>query len=118
MIVTREAARHLGLDILGTTVAVQGSGNVGNVGSVATGLLPGAGAAIVAVTDGNGGVYDPKGLDVATTLEYSEQHHTIDGLPRSTPLSTEELFALDAYVVIPAALENQTNMDNASSVRA
>ena len=71
MIVTREAARHLGLDIQGATVAVQG---FGNVGSVAAALLAGVGATIVAVTDGNGGVYNPKGLDVARMLEYSEQH--------------------------------------------
>ena len=31
MIVTREAAKHLGLDIKGATVAVQGFGNVGSV---------------------------------------------------------------------------------------
>ena len=37
MITTREAARHLGLDIKGATVAVQG---FGNVGSVSADLLP------------------------------------------------------------------------------
>ena len=115
MIVTREAARHLGLDIQGATVAVQG---FGNVGSVAAALLAGVGATIVAVTDGNGGVYNPTGLDVARMLEYSEQHHTIDGFPGGKPLNNEELFALDVDVLIPAALENQITMDNASFVRA
>ena len=55
MIVTREAAKHLKLDIKGATVAVQG---FGNVGSVSADLLSKIGAKIVAVTDWKGGVYN------------------------------------------------------------
>src|SRR5574342_1331944 len=46
MIVTKEALKHLGMPIAGTTVAVQG---FGNVGSVAAQLLSKAGATIIAV---------------------------------------------------------------------
>ena len=58
MIVTREAAKHLGLDIKEATVAVQG---FGNVGSVSADLLAKIGAKIVAVTDWKGGVYNADG---------------------------------------------------------
>ena len=58
MIATREAAKHLGLDIKGATVAVQG---FGNVGSVSAQLLAELGAKIVAVTDWKGGVYNAEG---------------------------------------------------------
>src|SRR5512145_3251413 len=75
-IVTREAARHLGVDITQATVAVQG---FGNVGSVSADLLSKLGAKIVAVTDWKGGVYNDKGLDIAKMLDYSKQHKTIDG---------------------------------------
>src|SRR5918994_1774275 len=61
MIVTREAARHLGLDINGATVAVQG---FGNVGSVSADLLSKIGAKIVAVSDWKGGVHDADGLNI------------------------------------------------------
>ena len=61
MIVTREAAKHVGFDIKGATVAVQG---FGNVGSVSAELLAEPGAKIVAVTDWKGGVYNANGLDV------------------------------------------------------
>src|SRR5581483_6661026 len=54
MIVTRESAKHLGFDIKGATVAVQGFGNVGGIGAQ---LLAEIGAKIVAVTDWKGGVY-------------------------------------------------------------
>src|SRR5206468_693238 len=47
MIAARESAKHLGLDIKGATVAVQG---FGNVGSVSADLLARQGARIVAVT--------------------------------------------------------------------
>src|SRR6186713_1472091 len=61
MIVTKEALRHLGMKVAGTTVAVQG---FGNVGSVAADLLSQNGAKIVAVTDWKGGVHNPAGLDI------------------------------------------------------
>src|SRR5437868_7725265 len=75
MIVTREAAKHLGLDIKAASVAVQG---FGNVGSVSADLIARLGARIVAVTDWKGGVYNEQGLDIAKMLEYAQQHRTID----------------------------------------
>jgi glutamate dehydrogenase (NAD(P)+) len=115
MIVTREAARHLGLDIKGATVAVQGFGNVGSVSAL---LLARLGATIVAVTDWKGGVYNPKGLDVEKMLEFSKENKTIDGFPGGEPLDNDALFALDVDVLIPAALENQITVDNAGSIHA
>ena len=115
MIATREAARHLGLDIKGATVAVQG---FGNVGSVSAELLAGIGARIVAVTDWKGGVHNPAGLDVAAMLQFVKAHKTIDGFPGGDPLENDGLFALDVDVLIPAALENQITIENAGAIRA
>ena len=115
MIVTREAAKHLGLDIKGVRVAIQG---FGNVGSVSAELLAGIGARIVAVTDWKGGVYNERGLDVAAMLEYVKTHKSIDGFPGGEPLTNEQLFELDVDVLIPAALENQVTIDNAPSIKA
>src|SRR5438067_352216 len=55
MIVARESARHLGFDIKGATVAVQGFGNVGGISAE---LLAQQGARIVAVADWKGGIYN------------------------------------------------------------
>ena len=115
MIVTREAAKHLGLDLKGASIAIQG---FGNVGSVSADLLARAGARIVAVTDWKGGVYNDQGLDIARMLDFSREHKTIDKFPGGDPLDNEQLFALDADVLIPAALENQITADNAASIRA
>jgi glutamate dehydrogenase (NAD(P)+) len=115
MIVARESAAHLGFDIKGATVAVQG---FGNVGSVSAQLLAAAGARIVAITDWKGGVYNPSGLDLATLSDHVHRHRTIDGFPGGDPLTNEQLFALDVDLLIPAALENQITIENAPAVRA
>jgi len=115
MIVTREAAKHLGLDIKGATVAVQG---FGNVGSVSADLLAKIGAKIVAVTDWKGGVYNAQGLDVPAMIEFAKQKKTIDGFPGGEPIENDQLFSLDVDVLVPAALENQITDENAANIRA
>jgi glutamate dehydrogenase (NAD(P)+) len=115
MIVTREAARHLGLEIKGATVAVQG---FGNVGSVSAELLAELGAKVVAVTDWKGGVYNAKGLDLPKLIAHTQQHKTVDGFPDAEPLTNDELWPLAVDVLIPAALENQITMENAPQIRA
>jgi glutamate dehydrogenase (NAD(P)+) len=115
MIVTRDAAAHLGLDIKAATVAVQG---FGNVGSVSADLLSKIGARIVAVTDWKGGVHNSAGLDIAKMLDYAKQHKTIDGFPGGEPIENEQLFSLDVDILVPAALENQITRENAGSIKA
>jgi glutamate dehydrogenase (NAD(P)+) len=115
-IVAREAAKHVGFDIKGATVGVQG---FGNVGSVSAELIAALGAKIVAVADWKGGVYNEKGLDVAAMMDYARQHNkTVDGFPGGEPIDNERLFALDVDVLVPAALENQITMENAPGIRA
>ena len=115
MIATREAARHVGLEIANATVAIQG---FGNVGSVAADLLSEAGARVVAVTGHQGGVHNAKGLDIQKLIAFRRRQRTISGFPGAEPLSTEELFQLDVDVLIPAALETQITIDNAPGIRA
>jgi glutamate dehydrogenase (NAD(P)+) len=115
MIVTREAAKHLGFDIKGATVAIQG---FGNVGSVSADLLSKIGAKIVAVTDWKGGVYNTTGLDIAKMLDFARQHKTIEGFPDGEPLENAQLFELDVDVLVPAALENQITLENAPGIKA
>jgi glutamate dehydrogenase (NAD(P)+) len=115
MITTREAARHLGIDIKGATVAVQG---FGNVGSVSADLLNRIGAKIVAVTDWKGGVYNAAGLDVGKLIGWVSEHTTVAGFPGAEPLGTDKLFDLDVDILIPAALENQITKDNAPRIKA
>jgi glutamate dehydrogenase (NAD(P)+) len=115
MIVTREAAKHLGVDIRRATIAVQG---FGNVGSVSADLLAKIGAKVVAVTDWKGGVYNPKGLDVHKLIDYARDHKTVEGFPGADHLTNDQLWSLDVDILIPAALENQITMENAPKIKA
>jgi glutamate dehydrogenase (NAD(P)+) len=115
MIAARESARHLGFDIKGATIAVQGFGNVGGISAQ---LLAEIGAKIVAVTDWKGGVYNEKGLDIPKLMAHVQQHRTVDGFSGADPLATDKLWGLDVRVLIPAALENQITMTNAPAIKA
>ena len=115
MIVARESAKHVGFDIKGATVAVQG---FGNVGSISAGLLSAIGAKVVAVTDWQSGIYNRAGLDILALLDYVEAHKTVAGFSKGEAITNEELFKLDVDILIPAALENQITMANAPEIRA
>src|SRR5512140_1050820 len=115
MICVREAAKHVGFDLHGAKIAVQG---FGNVGSVSADLLARTGAKIVAITDWKGGVYNDKGLDIPKMLEFARQHPTIDGFPGGEPIDNAKLFGLDVDVLVPAALENQITTENAPRIKA
>jgi glutamate dehydrogenase (NAD(P)+) len=115
MIATREAAKHVGLNLKGARIAVQG---FGNVGSVSAQLLAEQGATIVAVTDWKGGVYNDKGIDIELLLAHVQQHRTVDGFSGGEPISNDALFGLTVDVLIPAALENQITMVNAPKIKA
>ena len=115
MIVARESARHLGFELKGSRVAVQGFGNVGSIGAE---LLGQQGAKIVGVTDWKGGVQNPNGLDVAKLVAHVAQHKTVNGFAGGDPLAAGDVFKLDAEILIPAALENQITAANVGDIKA
>lgn len=115
MIVARESARHLGFDLQGSRVAVQG---FGNVGSIAAQLMARQGAKTVGVTDWKGGVHNPKGLDIEALIAHVKQHKTVAGFPGGDPLGAQDVFKLDAEILIPAALEKQITAANVNDIKA
>jgi glutamate dehydrogenase (NAD(P)+) len=115
MIVTKEALKHLGMPVQGTTVAVQG---FGNVGSVAAQLLSNEGCKIVAISDKTGGYHNPTGIDVPGALAHVRKTKHLEGFAGATPISNEELLTLDVDVLVPAALENVITSKNAAKIRA
>src|SRR4051812_39608968 len=76
MIVTKEALRHLGMPVKGTSVAVQG---FGNVGSVAAQLLQAEGCKIVGISDRTGAFYNKNGIDVETAIQHVRQKRSLEG---------------------------------------
>lgn len=115
MIVARESAKHLGFDLKGARIALQG---FGNVGSVAADLLSEIGAKIVAVTDWKGGVYNGAGLDVKALIAHVQHTKSVDGFTGAERLPQSDIFSLDVDIFIPAALENQITAENTDTIRA
>ncbi len=115
MVVIKEALAHLGMSAKGTTIAIQG---FGNVGSVSAQLLSREGCKIVAISDRTGGCYNPAGIDVDDAIAYVKQNRSLEGYPKADPISNEDLLVLDVDVLLPAALENVITRKNADRIRA
>ncbi len=115
MIVTREALKHLRMPIEGTTVAVQG---FGNVGSVAAQLMENLGLSVVAISDKSGGIYNPRGLEIRDVLQHSRQKRFLSDYKEAEHITNDDLLTLDCDVLVPAALENVITSQNAKSIKA
>jgi glutamate dehydrogenase (NAD(P)+) len=111
----REALRKRDRSIAGTTIAIQG---FGNVGSFLAQFMAEEGATVVAVSDSTGGVYNAAGLDVSAVLAHKQETGQISGLRGADPITNEELLLVDCDVLAPCALEQVITTDNAHKVRA
>ncbi|HEX7550706.1 MAG TPA: Glu/Leu/Phe/Val dehydrogenase [Candidatus Methylomirabilis sp.] len=113
--VTREAARELGIDLAGKTMAIQGFGNAGQhaalLGHEVLGLR------LTAASDSKGGIYNAKGLDAHKVVDYKLKTGSLQGFPGADPISNEALLELDVTVLFPAALENVITPDNANRIK-
>lgn len=118
MLNTVYICEKLGVAIENATVAVQG---MGNVGSISARLLYEKGAKVVAVSDVSGGIYKETGLNIPAICDYlSTRGNLLSGYNEDgmTRISNAEILESDVTVLIPAALENQINAQNADRIRA
>jgi glutamate dehydrogenase (NAD(P)+) len=115
MIVTKEALKHLGMPVAGTTVAIQG---FGNVGSVAAQLLQAEGCRIVAIGDRSTSIYNADGIDVDDAIKHVNKNRHLDGYDKGEVISASDLLTLDVDVLVPAALENVITTKNAGQIKA
>jgi len=110
-----EAARHLGLEMTGARVAVQGFGNVGGISAK---LFAEAGARIVAVQDHGGSIYSEAGLDVPALLRHVATAGSVAGFDKAEALPDDKFWDVDCEILIPAALEQQITQHNAHRIKA
>ncbi|MCO6443452.1 MAG: Glu/Leu/Phe/Val dehydrogenase [Anaerolineae bacterium] len=111
-----EALRRRGvMDASNTRVAIQG---FGNVGSNAAAYAYENGFKVVAVSDINGGIYDPNGLDIPSVMEHMTITGSVINFPGADSVTNEELLELPCDVLMPCALEGQITQHNADRVQA
>jgi glutamate dehydrogenase (NAD(P)+) len=116
MFCVREAAKLLGFDTQGATMAIQGFGNAGQYAATLGEEL--LGLKIVAVSDSRGGVYNPNGMDPEALIDHKVETGTVVEFPEGEDVTNAELLELDVDILAPAALENQITADNAGNVKA
>lgn len=112
----REAAKTLGMDTEGATVAIQGFGNAGQFAATLSHIM--LGAIVVAVSDSQGGIYNHVGLDPYEVIRHKQETGSVVGYPEAQSISNAELLELDVDILIPAALENVILKENAPRIRA
>jgi len=110
-----QAARHLGHELRGRKVVVQG---FGNVGGVAARLLWREGCVIVGISDVKGGIVKPDGIDIRQLEAHVAESGSVTGFPGSEPVSNAELLSQPCDVLIPAAVGGQIHKGNADRVKA
>lgn len=113
----KEDMDRLGLKVglEGKTVALQG---MGNVGYWAAKFFHEGGAKIIAISEWDGSIYNPDGIDPEALLEYKNANNGIVGFPGAQDLGAPgAALEVACDILIPAALENQVNSDNCANIK-
>ena len=112
---TEVAAEFTGIGLKGTTVAIEG---FGNVGTFTMKFLSEKGAKVVAVSDSKGMIYDPNGLNYDDLMKTKKEKGTVLSHTSGKQLSRDELFGLDVAILIPGARPDVINEKNVNNVKA
>lgn len=113
-----EVMEKLGLTtgIEGKKVIVQGLGNVGYHAAV---YFQKAGAKIIALAEYEGAIRNDNGLDVDAVFQHRKTTGSILNFPGAKNFSKNtDALEYDCDILIPAALENVINGDNAPNITA
>jgi glutamate dehydrogenase (NAD(P)+) len=113
-----DVMKKLGLStgIAGKKVIVQG---LGNVGYHSAKFFQEGGAIIVGLAEFEGSIYNEKGLDVEAVFQHRKATGSILNFPGATNFSkSSDALEAPCDILIPAALENVINGDNAGNVKA
>jgi glutamate dehydrogenase (NAD(P)+) len=108
------ATDALGLDMSKLTAVVQGYGNVGSVSAFS---LARYGAKVIAVSDVQGGIYNPNGLDLRALEKHVAENKSVEGFPEAEPVTNGQLLLLSCDILVPAALERQITKENAGKIQ-
>ncbi len=112
-----EDMKALGLStgLAGKRVVIQG---LGNVGYNAAKFFQRGGAVIVGLSESEGAIANPNGLDIEAVMAHRMERKGILDFPGATNLARrEDALELECDILIPAALERQITEENAPRLR-
>lgn len=127
--ILQEMVDRLALEPHDLRVAIQG---FGNAGAHMAKYLHEAGYNVVAVSDSQGGIYSPEGIDPVRIYKYKQKTGSVTGeycegsvcdidrmkLDNVKTITNEQLLECECDVLIPAALDNVITADNAANIKA
>jgi glutamate dehydrogenase len=114
-VAAREACKKLRINIHGSTMAVQGFGNVGSFTAINAHRF---GARLLAIAESDSIIYKEDGIDPRKLIEYKNINNTIKGFPDCKEITSEEFWSLQVDILAPAALENAITVDIAENINA
>jgi len=115
-IATRVAAEHMGLDLKGATVAIEG---FGNVGTFAAKFLTEAGAKIIGVSDIKGLVVNENGLDYQGLMDAVKETKSVTGYKgESETQDRHNVIGLNADILITAAVPDLVKLHEVDQIKA
>ncbi|MBI2637266.1 MAG: Glu/Leu/Phe/Val dehydrogenase, partial [Candidatus Sungbacteria bacterium] len=109
------AAKMIGLDLHGATVAIHG---FGNVGTFTYRYLRDMGATIVAIADRSGAVYASAGLNHKEITEVIDGKKLLYACTGRSRIETEAFWQLPVDILIPASVTDVINEKNKDGIRA
>ncbi len=110
-----EAYKILNMDLSRCRVVVQG---FGNVGYHAAELLHQAGIKVIAISNVEGGLYNPAGIDPVKAFQHQQETGHLPGYPEAENISNKDLIELPCDVLVLAAMEGQVTRHNAGNIKA
>ena len=111
----RELLDQLGRPLAGTTIAVQG---FGNVGTYAAQIADDCGAKVIGVSDQFGAVHNKDGLDISALRAHTDKTGSVMGFIGGAQMERDHVLTLECDVLIPAALSNAITCENMGDIRA
>lgn len=117
---TKEMLQCNGIDIAGKTVCISGSGNVA---IYATQKAQQLGAKVVTVSDSNGWVYDPEGIDIAALKEIKEVNRARLTEYKKYRQNSEYhegrgVWTIKCDIALPCATQNELLLEDAKALVA
>jgi glutamate dehydrogenase (NAD(P)+) len=113
--VIRESAKDLGISPLGARIVVQG---FGQVGSWTVKLLGEMGCNVIGVSDVDGAIHNPKGIDVEALMKHKQTTGSVVNFPGGDSITNSELLELECEFLVPAAIDKVIHRENAPRIKA
>jgi len=111
----REAFARLDIPMAGSRAVIQGFGKVGGPLGF---LLSSAGMRVVAVSDVEGAIHNPAGLDAFRLSEHVAKTGSVVGFDDADPIAPSDMWKLDHELCVPAALSGAIDQEVAKTIGA